>query len=79
MGGNCGESVRDETRLTYTQLKRLLPTLAGLYAPTLAGLLLVALVSSQTGVPLWKFIGDPSTITNTHPFVGVLSNVGAVL
>ena len=34
---------------------------------TLAGLPLVALVILQTGISLWNFTGDPSTITNNAP------------
>ncbi|MGE4492216.1 MAG: hypothetical protein AB7E65_07180 [Syntrophotalea sp.] len=53
--------------------------LLGLYVPT--GLLMLATlaVSLHTGIPLAMFTRDPADITETSPFLGVVSNICILL
>ncbi len=62
-----------------SQARRLLPFLTVLYALPLLLLTAVAAVSFQTGLPAYKFMRDPAQIADVHPFMGFVSNVGALL
>ena len=61
------------------QLKKLMPTLVILYLPAFGLLVLVALASYISGVPVSKFTGDPALVMRAHPLVGVVSNIGVLL
>lgn len=53
--------------------------LAGLYVPVLVILLATVLASSLSGAHFADFTRDPAAVAGTHPFVGVVSNVGILL
>lgn len=61
------------------QLRPLAPALAALYLPPATLLVLIALVSLQTGIHVSYFTRDPTAILQASPFVGVLSNIGVLL
>lgn len=53
--------------------------LIGLYLPCWLLLLTVFLASRHSGIPLAMFTRDPADITNTSPFLGVVSNICILL
>lgn len=50
-----------------------------LLLPALLLLAVVALVSLRFDIPVSRFTRDPLAITGGHPFLGVVSNLGAIL
>jgi hypothetical protein len=53
--------------------------LLSLYIPTGMLLLTVLAISLRTGIPVAMFTRDPADITDSSPFLGVLSNIGILL
>ncbi|MHA2254090.1 MAG: hypothetical protein ACXAD7_27305 [Candidatus Kariarchaeaceae archaeon] len=45
----------------------------------MAILLIVLYVNRITGIPLYNFMADPSTIVNMHPTYGIISNLGILI
>ena len=64
---------------TIDQFRKLTPTLAILYLPAFGLLVLVALASYISGVPVSKFTGDPALVMGAHPLVGVVLHIGVLL
>lgn len=56
-----------------------LPGLVALYVPAVAIVGVVAAVAKIAGIPSGLMTRDPTAILNGHPFIGVLSNLGALL
>lgn len=50
-----------------------------IYITSLLILSLVAVLGVIYNIPFEKFTGDPAMITNSNPFVGVVSNLGILL
>lgn len=53
--------------------------LAALYLPALALLAVVAAAAWMTGMSPARFTMDPAALAGTHPFLGVVSNIGVLL
>lgn len=63
----------------FSQLKQLTPTMFWIYGPTSVLLVGMSLVAHFTRMPLRKIFSDPASITNSHPLLGFVSNLGIVL
>ena len=50
-----------------------------LYMPAIFLILIVAIASYYLNIPISHFTRDPLAITGNHPFLGIISNVGAIL
>lgn len=50
-----------------------------LYIPAIFLILIVAIASYYLNIPISRFTRDPLAITDGHPFLGVVSNIGAIL
>jgi len=50
----------------------------GAYCPAILLLVVLALACMWTGIPIAKLTRDPTAITGSHPFTGLLSNVGVL-
>ena len=61
------------------QARLLVSFLLLLYLPPLLALSAVALVSTQTGIPMGIFMRDPTATAGIHPLTGAVSNFGALL
>lgn len=64
---------------TRSQRKPVIPALLIIYIPTLILLFAAALISSYYNIPISKFTRDPMAIVRGHPFLGIISNIGAIL
>jgi hypothetical protein len=49
------------------------------YLVPLLGLSAITLVSILKGIPIHKFMRDPSAVAKVSPFIGVMSNLGVLL
>jgi len=63
-----------ETRKTTTT-----SFLVFLYILPVIGLSAVALISVRSGIPMYKFMRDPSRIGDISPLAGVISNIGVLM
>ena len=61
------------------QARALMSFLLLLYLIPVLCLSAVVVASTNTGISLGDFLRDPSSTTETSPFVGVISNLGALL
>ncbi len=50
-----------------------------LYIPAIFLILIVTIASYYLNIPISRFTRDPLAITGGHPFLGVVSNIGAIL
>lgn len=60
------------------QLRALVLFLFLLFVLPLFVLSAVIVASLTTGVPLFKFLRDPTAIMGAHPFAGIISNIGVL-
>ena len=60
------------------QLKRILPTLAGLYIPTLFAIFVVVVICVLYNIHIAEFTQDPTARMQVHPLMGLLSNIGVL-
>lgn len=63
----------------YSQLKPLLPILFRTYIPVLCILFAIAIIRLPSGVAIHHLTRDPSAITRTPFYFGLLSNIGVLL
>jgi hypothetical protein len=63
----------------FEKARTLKPFLAKVYLIPLLGLFAITLASTLKGIPMYKFMRDPSSIAHIHPFAGVMSNLGVLL
>ena len=61
---------------SFIQLRKSLIMVLALYLLITVLLFILVLVNLHTDTPLDTFTRDPSVITGTHPFVGMISNIG---
>jgi len=61
------------------RIKSFAPLLLSLYIVQLLLLFAVTVTSLLTGIAIGDFLRDPAATMETHPFIGVISNVGILL
>lgn len=62
-----------------TQIVKIIPTVIVASLLSLGGFGMVALVSYWTGTPLWQLTREPSEVMYYPPYIGMLSNWGALV
>jgi len=61
------------------QFRSLVPTFIRIYVPATLLLGVAVMASLSMGVPIERFTRDPAALTDSNPFLGVISNIGILL
>ena len=69
----------DQSQGKWRGSRTLASALGLMYVSTFVLLVLIVVVSAKAGIPASNFTRDPAQISKSHPFFGMVSNIGILL